>query len=163
MDKNYDLTEIKKAYEYLESVTPLKKDCGKLCGGKCCKGEAGDGMLLFPGEEILFENKSGFTVYFDERYSAYAVTCDGSCDRKNRPLSCRIFPYFIYMKDDSIVPTVAPDIRATQYCPLLVKGTKINKEFLRALRVTGRLLISDNSIREFLVKLTALMTDFNEL
>lgn len=30
---------IKKAYELLERVTPLRYDCGKLCDGLCCKGD----------------------------------------------------------------------------------------------------------------------------
>ena len=47
---------IKKAYEMLERVTPLTYDCGKLCSGKCCKGDGNIGMWLFPYEEEILTN-----------------------------------------------------------------------------------------------------------
>ena len=37
----------------LSNLTPLKSDCGRLCGGACCQGDDATGMLLFPGEEAL--------------------------------------------------------------------------------------------------------------
>ena len=41
----------KKAKRIIGDKTPLKKDCGLICGGACCKGDSKTGMLLFPGEE----------------------------------------------------------------------------------------------------------------
>ena len=38
----------------LSNLTPLKSDCGRLCGGACCQGDDATGMLLFPGEEALY-------------------------------------------------------------------------------------------------------------
>lgn len=163
MEENYYSPVIKKAYEMLERITPLKKDCGKICDGKCCRGESSDGMLLFPGEEKLFMHSDGFNVYFDDRYGYYCVTCKGKCDRKNRPLACRIFPYFIYVKDEQSAPTVAPDIRAVEFCPLLKNGHKIDKKFLRTLRICAAALSSDDTVKKFLVDLTAVLTDFNDL
>ncbi len=58
----FDNDSLNKAYELLENCTPLKFDCGALCGGKCCKGGDNDGMILFPGEEKYYAGKSGFTV-----------------------------------------------------------------------------------------------------
>ena len=51
---------LEKARELLENVTPLKTDCGKVCGGRCCRPlEAEEtGMLLFPGEEDFYEEIS---------------------------------------------------------------------------------------------------------
>ncbi|MEG1472022.1 MAG: hypothetical protein RSD76_06230, partial [Clostridia bacterium] len=45
------------ARELLADVTPLKTNCGKLCGGACCQAdESGEnGMLLFPFEETFYE------------------------------------------------------------------------------------------------------------
>ena len=40
-------------YRLFDNSTPLKADCGKLCGKSCCKGDDG-GMYLFPGEEKVF-------------------------------------------------------------------------------------------------------------
>lgn len=163
MTDNYCDSVINKVYELLERVTPLKYDCGKICSGKCCKGDSKDGMLLFPGEEKLFMEKEGFTVYFDDRYGYHAVICNGECDRKIRPLACRIFPYFIYIKDQNAIPSVAPDIRAAEFCPLINKGYKVDKKFLRALRISAAVLSTDDSIRNYLVNLTSLLTDFNDL
>lgn len=41
----------KKAKNIMQDKTPLKKDCGQLCGKACCKGDTETGMLLFPFEE----------------------------------------------------------------------------------------------------------------
>lgn len=154
--------KILKGYEILEKNTPLSTDCGLICNNKCCKGNDDDGMLLFPGEKEIFENNKDFTVYFDERYDCYAVRCNGSCNRNERPLSCRIFPYMIYKKA-SEQPTVAPDIRALNFCPILNHKYYINKRFLRALRITSKYLSDDAEISLFLEKLTDIITDFNSL
>ena len=44
------------ALKLLEKVTPLKGDCGRVCGAACCQSdETGKGgMLLFPGEKALY-------------------------------------------------------------------------------------------------------------
>ena len=45
-----------RARELLENVTPMKTDCGKICGAACCQPDEEDlnGMLLFPGEERYY-------------------------------------------------------------------------------------------------------------
>jgi hypothetical protein len=50
---------LKKARELLADVTPLKTDCGKVCGAKCCRSleDEETGMLLFPGEEEAYLEK----------------------------------------------------------------------------------------------------------
>ncbi len=47
------------ARSLLEEVTPLKSDCGRICGAACCASLEGEetGMLLFPGEEALYRGK----------------------------------------------------------------------------------------------------------
>ena len=47
---------LKKARDLLEELTPLKTDCGKVCGARCCRSLEGEetGMLLFPGEEEYY-------------------------------------------------------------------------------------------------------------
>lgn len=151
---------IKKVYEDLDRVTPLKKDCGRICNRKCCQGSDSDGMLLFPGEEEIFLSDDKFVVYFDERYGYNCVRCSGACDRNKRPISCRIFPYFIYFKN---IVTVAPDIRAKDFCPLLKKDIKIDKQFLRALRIAAKRMNADEEICSFLSDITEKLTDFNDL
>lgn len=46
--------------------TPLKKDCGQICDGACCKGDDDTGMLLFPFEE---------SVLHVEETRGYALQC----------------------------------------------------------------------------------------
>ncbi|MBR3768568.1 MAG: hypothetical protein IKL10_10090 [Clostridia bacterium] len=154
---------ILKAYEYLESVTPYEFDCGKICDKKCCKGSNSDGMLLLPGEEKLFEHKENFSVYFDDKYNSLAVRCNGNCNRNERPFSCRIFPYFIYFTRDNEKCTVAPDIRAIDFCPILEDKSTVNRKFLRALRITGKLFSADDTIKDYLINISELITDFNSL
>ena len=86
---------IKTCYSVLRSVTPLTVDCGKICNGKCCKGDNKTGMLLFPGEENLID--PDMKVYKNEKGDSFAV-CDGTCDRNRRPLACRIYPLFPVIK-----------------------------------------------------------------
>ena len=44
---------VEQARALLETLTPLKRDCGRLCGARCCRSLEGEetGMVLFPGEE----------------------------------------------------------------------------------------------------------------
>ena len=48
----------------LEEVTPLRRDCGALCGAACCSSLEGEetGMLLFPGEEEACGDQPGFRI-----------------------------------------------------------------------------------------------------
>ena len=154
---------IKKAYELIGYNTPLSYDCGKICRGKCCKGDSNDGMLLFPGEKELFENNVNFTVYYDDRYENFAVRCNGICNRNERPLSCRIFPYFMYFDKNSGKASVAPDIRALDFCPLLTEKYALDKKFLRSLRIAAKKLIQNDEMKEFLSKISEILTDFNSL
>ena len=162
--KNSELIScIKKAYELMGENTPLSYDCGKICKGKCCKGDSDDGMLLFPGEEVFFENNDSFTVYYDERYENLAVRCNGTCNRDERPLSCRIFPYFIYYDKNSEKVSTAPDIRALDFCPLLTEKYAFDKKFLRSLRITAKRLMQNEEMKGFLCKISEILTDFNSL
>ena len=73
----------KKVKRIIGDKTPLKKDCGLLCGGACCKGDENTGMLLFPGEET--------TLNIIEKDGVRLAVCEGKCKREERPLSCMIF------------------------------------------------------------------------
>ena len=48
------LSAVLRARMLLDALTPLKTDCGRLCGGACCQGDETTGMLLFPGEDALY-------------------------------------------------------------------------------------------------------------
>ena len=128
------------ARDLLETVTPLKSDCGRACGGACCQpDEDGQGgMLLFPGEEALYEIlPEGFSIREDDAVlpGLKLLTCDSVCERKNRPLSCRLFP---------MLPTrtgAKMDRRAWAVCPLMESGKRgLNPAFVEAVKEAGRML-----------------------
>ena len=52
------------AREKLNNVTPLKKDCGRVCDARCCRTLDGEetGMLLFPSEAEAYAGKEGWEI-----------------------------------------------------------------------------------------------------
>ena len=123
--------------------TPLKKDCGLICDGKCCKGDSDTGMLLFPFEESVFTVK--------EKDCVRLCVCEGHCNRKERPLSCRIFPFFPYVTAEGKI-RVIPDIRGVNICPIIshFDEVKFDRGFLYRVKKVGRLLYRDEQCRRFL-------------
>ena len=149
---------IKKAYELLERVTPLTYDCGKLCGGACCKGDGNTGMWLFPYEEEIISETEGFTVKDCEGNFGYKmVVCNGSCDRKTRPLACRIYPYFPVITDDGY--DTRADIRGISGCPLLYKNIKPDYAFIRQVRKVARLFDRDETLRKYLDDINSMLDE----
>ncbi len=144
-EKEKYYTELyKKANKIIGEKTPLKKDCGRVCGGECCKGDENTGMLLFPFEET--------TLAVKEKDGVRLAVCEGYCKRKERPLSCRIFPFFPYVTAEGKIKVV-PDIRGVNICPLVrqFEDIKFDKGFLWRVKKVGRLLYADEVCREFLV------------
>lgn len=145
------------ARELLHTLTPLKTDCGRLCGGACCQGDEETGMLLFPGEEALYSG-CAFARVIDAGFSlggmqARLFVCDGSCDRKNRPLACRLFPLFLKFKDDGSTK-LRIDARAKAVCPLTDYGIKaLDPEFKQAVRNAYDLLLADELCARYLREL----------
>ena len=107
----------RRAYARLGRLTPIPADCGQLCDKRCCKGGDGDGMILFPGEEVP---PTAFSIT-DREINGHPVrfaVCSGRCRREARPLSCRIFPFAPYLNDEGEL-TIIPEPRAKYICPLL--------------------------------------------
>ena len=142
------------ARELLENLTPLKTDCGRLCQGACCRGDEATGMLLFPGEEALYEG-CAFARVVPTDFSlggtpAQLLVCDGRCDRKNRPLACRLFPLFLKFREDQ-TPVLRMDARARAVCPLTDYGLKaLDPEFRQAARRAYDLLLEDKACADYL-------------
>lgn len=142
------------ARELLENLTPLKTDCGRLCQGACCRGDENTGMLLFPGEEALYKDctfarvvETGFSL---GAAPALLLVCEGSCDRKNRPLACRLFPLFLKFREDQ-PPVLRMDARARAVCPLTDYGLKaLDPEFRQAARRAYDLLLEDEACADYL-------------
>ena len=138
------------ARELLADVTPLNFDCGRICGGACCQpDEDGQGgMLLFPGEEALYRLlPDGFRLEQTNTPlpRSTLLICDGVCDRKDRPLSCRLFP---------LLPTVSGvrmDRRGWAVCPLIDSGVHgLRPEFVDAVKEAGRILYDCPEVAFFL-------------
>ena len=153
---------ILQAREELMYLTPIKDDCGRLCEGACCRSLEGEetGMLLFPGEEALYDGLPGFRV--KETASGTLLVCSGTCDRTTRPLSCRLFPLLPALRGDTL--RVELDERARPVCPLTRYGKAgLAVEFVEAVQRIGEALAQDPEQAAFLRRLTAEQDDLRAL
>lgn len=134
-------------YKMLENVTPLRADCGVICNKNCCKGDENTGMLLFPFEETVLTVK--------EENGLRVAVCDGTCMRSERPLSCRLFPFFPVMNSEGDIEAVI-DTRGYGICPLTEHQSEIkfNRRFLRSVRRVGRILYRDEDTFPFMKKMS---------
>ena len=141
------------AREKLKDVTPLKRDCGRICGARCCRSLEGEetGMLLFPGEAEEYRGKPGWKVL--EGGAGELAVCPGTCERDDRPLSCRMFPLLPRIGEDGSV-SVRTDERARGVCPLTRQGPRgMDPRFTEAVRRAGELLAEDPEQKRFLLRL----------
>ena len=149
---------IKSCYSILRNVTPLDFDCGKICNGKCCKGDEKTGMLLFPGEEKFID--PDINIIETEGGNKLAV-CNGTCDRNRRPLSCRIYPLFPVVSDQGDMKVLF-DYRAS--CPLGMSDEyKFNKRFIKGVRRVGKYLLLNEETKEFYLELSDSCNEYYEL
>ena len=144
---------LRTAREKLNSVTPLKKDCGRVCDAACCRSPENEeiGMLLFPGEEEVYSGKDGWMIR--ETAMGPMVICSGICERDERPLACRMFPLLPVIGEDGEIRAVT-DLRAKAVCPLARQGrSAMDPAFTEAVREAGDLLAADEEQAEFLKSL----------
>lgn len=145
------LEAVQAAREILKDLTPMKTDCGRVCDAACCAPdeEGKGGMLLFPGEEKLYENlPDGFSILPDDQVTAGGklLVCKGHCDRDMRPLSCRFFPLRPTWKG-----TVRIDRRGLYVCPLAEYGVGgLSSDFVAAATKAAEILISCEEQKNYL-------------
>ncbi len=141
-DEMYELL-----YSLFEEATPLKTDCGELCSANCCKGDSETGMLLFPGEKTTLS----VTVKDGRR----VAVCGGKCSRSERPLSCRIFPFFPIVNEKEKIEAVI-DSRGYGICPMVAHCDEIrfSRKFIKNVEKAGKILSSDKECLDFLKDLT---------
>ena len=154
---------LSEARKKLEHVTPLKKDCGRICGARCCRSLDGEetGMLLFPGEAEAYEGKPGWKVLPAAR--GKLVVCSGACARDERPLACRLFP-LLPLPGESGGIRVATDQRAKAVCPLARQGLRaMDPAFIEAVRKAGELLARDDEQAVFLELIAEEQEELKEL
>ena len=143
------------AREKLNKATPLKRDCGRVCGARCCRPLEGEetGMLLFPGEAEAYAGKPGWKIVNTARGDI--VVCPGACDREERPLSCRLFPLLPVIGNDGTVRVIT-DLQAKAVCPLARQGIQtMDPVFVSAVREAGECLAGDPRQAAFLEALCA--------
>ncbi len=152
----------KKLYEQLRRIlgglTPMKSDCGLLCGKKCCSvREEGQGMYLFPGEESMYpEGSHWYSVEQSEEEvqhftgkRPFILRCNGSCPREERPMACRIFPVAPYLTAAGELEIVLDD-DALFLCPLVRQKNieDLDTDFLEGVEKVWAHLIEGELTRE---------------
>ena len=141
---------IYKAYKIIGNRTPIRADCGKLCGKACCKGETA-GMLLFPGEDCILEGVPGFSIEetdYMETAGVKLLRCEGRCSRDTRPLSCRIFPVAPDVGEAGSVGA-QPDIRGRRVCPIW-DLEHVDTSFIKSVEKAFALLSEDKEMLAFM-------------
>ena len=151
------------AREKLNQPTPLKRDCGRICGARCCRPLEGEetGMLLFPGEADAYDGKAGWQT----RQTAQGIllVCPGSCRREERPLSCRLFPLLPLIGDGGEIRVVT-DLRAQAVCPLARQGKNaMDPAFIDAVREAGKILAEEDEQAVFLAMLAEEQAELKRL
>lgn len=148
---------LRRAYALLENSTPLRYDCGRLCGGACCKAdtintETHGGMTLLPYEDTLIGGCEEFTVRDTD--DGKVLICTGRCERMFRPFVCRIFPYYARIDRDTESISLRIDPRSVNVCPMALKqrGTRHSVYFHRNAIRAVRLLMKDEDFKRELIR-----------
>ena len=160
-------------YKLFDGTTPVRTDCGRLCGKACCKGTGDSGMLLFPGEYEVYRllepqwariDKTDMIYdYNGKKYRVPILFCNGRCDRYQRPLSCRIFPLTPCLGKNGALEIVT-DPRAKSVCPLSRGFTldDYDAKFIKNLRRAFTLLMKNERFRAFMKEYTSYINDFSK-
>lgn len=158
------------AYDLLCDVTPLRYDCGTLCGSLCCKGKDGNeeyGMWLLPTERELLENEGAYRFSTAEDGTETAV-CFGHCRRFMRPFACRIYPYYAKLEKSGngrINIRIKRDPRAALSCPLAADGTYLRPTpaFVRSAERAVRVLLRDEAMKKELFAVSDFLSEIEEM
>lgn len=165
---------LQKARELLLDQTPMKRDCGTLCGAACCQSdESGEnGMLLYPFEEQFYQKPiEGFAFHLCKDDSLYKggwrLVCEGTCPRKHRPLACRLFPLRIalYTEGETTFAKAELDPRSYICCPLAEGGglRAVSQDFIQAVEAAGNIMIRNVYLLEALYKEQDLINEMRRL
>lgn len=157
-------------YRLFDKSTPIQADCGRLCDKACCKGDD-CGMFLFPGERqvyslldpdwIKIESTDFSYTYNNKTYYTPIAMCTSECDRYQRPLACRIFPFTPYTDKDGRLEVII-DPRAKGICPL-AKGLYLedfDRSFVNNVIKAFRLLMKNKHFAAFMTEYSAYLDEF---
>lgn len=160
-----------KIYALFEKTTPLgDTDCGLACGAACCKGDADEGMYLFPGEMSVYNGKEDWISVEKSEFEVNGVPvpiaiCGGKCDRHKRPLSCRIFPLMFYAKRGDKNIQIKMDPRGRAMCPLVrVLGIDdLDEQFVLNVTEAADMLSEYKDVMEFIYEQSELVDEMPNL
>lgn len=175
MTKHYEA--LLRAYTFLENVTPLRYDCGTLCGSLCCKNNAENGetlgMWLLPFEKELLTalDEDGDRKHYTfekAKDGTETVSCDGCCSRAFRPFACRIYPFYAHIgkkADGRMKITIKRDPRARLSCPIAMKTSYLRPtvEFVTAAKAAIRELMKDEIIAKDIVEISDFLSEIEEI
>ena len=137
-------------------VTPLKTDCGALCGHACCLGSEDDGMILLPGEAASYQDCSWCRIRKTPNGDLFV--CDGTCPRNMRPFACMLFPLRIEVWENKARIIVDPLARSV--CPLADTGlSAFDREFVRCAKAAAAVLLKEPGMRLFFEEQTRLVRE----
>lgn len=160
-----DMQILARARALLNDVTPLKTDCGLLCGHACClPDEDGQGgVYLFPGEKAITGNWGDIVPSeMLPGMPADMLICKSMCDRDLRPLACRFFP-LTPIKLKSGKWSVRMDRRAFALCPLCPHGANgLDPAFVQAAKEAINLIAADLEGLQFLENWRLLEKEFSQ-
>jgi len=117
------------------------------------------GMVLFPGEINILSQEPGYRFFRIPFMGgrAWFMVCEGTCDRRKRPLACRIFPLAPHIGESGAVHAEA-DPRARRVCPL-ADCENLDPAFRRAVAKALRYLAREPEILEYMRLLSADLED----
>ncbi len=159
-------------YKLFDNSTPVKGDCGKLCGAMCCQGED-TGMYLFPGEKKVYNllepdwieiEKSDFKYIYEGKEKHLNIAfCKGECDRFQRPLACRIFPLTPILDEGGKLDIIV-DPRSKSICPLGKTFTLEDFEpvFVKNVKKTFTVLCKNKEFITFMEAYSEYIRDFQK-
>ena len=153
---------IQRAWDAIGDCTPMKNDCGALCGAACCRpdGDGQGGVCLLPGEVELLGAAPWCAVAHEARMDAPMILCQGPCERSLRPFLCRVFPLCPALGRDGRW-TVRMDARARAMCPLVRSGVKgLDPDFARGVVRAMRIIAETPEGEAFLERWAALEQEY---
>jgi hypothetical protein len=154
-----------KLYQMLDDATPLAFDCGRLCGAACCRVSPElPGMYLFPGEEAILASQRGFTLS-DAELPGYGrvrlLSCDGTCNRAYRPLSCRVFPLAPKVSGDAVKARLDP--RGRPVCPFCTQPVSaLSARFVKSVEAVFAELLAEPGPSRFLRALSVWIDEYGK-
>ena len=144
-------------------LTPMRTDCGALCGAACCRTDADGqgGVYLFPGEAERLAGCGWVEAICPDGF-APVMLCRGECEREKRPLGCRIFP-LTPVRGKNGRWKVRLDARARAMCPLVSDGiSALDPDFVKAVRDALRIIAEDAAGEAFLEEWLALEEEYRK-